>query len=118
MAVDEERGVWSWGRGEWGRLGEATHTPHPPASQPERPISPALHPAVSCVGAPRRAGFGDSSDVLEPQRMDEMCGALSPTVARVGEAHSACVGAHSPPGQEQPRHPGPRPDASTLAFGG
>jgi len=58
LAVDENGGVWSWGRGEWGRL-----------------------------------GFGDSSDVLEPLKMDEMCEAMKPTIARAGEAHSACVGA-------------------------
>mmetsp|Transcript_11579 Transcript_11579/g.37076 ORF Transcript_11579/g.37076 Transcript_11579/m.37076 type:complete len:406 (+) Transcript_11579:3-1220(+) len=56
LAVDREGGVWSWGRGEWGRL-----------------------------------GFGDATDRLEPERMDEACDDLAPTVARAGEAHSACV---------------------------
>mmetsp|Transcript_2444 Transcript_2444/g.5129 ORF Transcript_2444/g.5129 Transcript_2444/m.5129 type:complete len:396 (-) Transcript_2444:289-1476(-) len=57
MVQDTEGRVWTWGRGEWGRL-----------------------------------GFGDSSDVLEPQHL-EACDALSPTAAHVGEAHSSCVSA-------------------------
>jgi E3 ubiquitin-protein ligase HERC2 len=62
LALDTERGMWSWGRGEWGRL-----------------------------------GFGDSSDQLEPQQLDEQGeGGGPPIEARAlvaGEAHSACLAA-------------------------
>jgi len=54
-ALDTEGRVWTWGRGEWGRL-----------------------------------GFGDSSDVLEPQHL-EAADELSPIDAPVGEAHSALL---------------------------
>mmetsp|Transcript_29534 Transcript_29534/g.48956 ORF Transcript_29534/g.48956 Transcript_29534/m.48956 type:complete len:411 (+) Transcript_29534:46-1278(+) len=57
IVLDSERRVWSWGRGEWGRL-----------------------------------GFGDSSDVLDPQHLEE-CDGYVPISSPCGEAHSACLAA-------------------------
>ena len=58
LAVDREGGVWSWGRGEWGRL-----------------------------------GFGDASDRLEPERMDEVSEELC--ISAIPRLHLGCISATS-----------------------
>ena len=97
LAVDENGGVWSWGRGEWGRLGKLHSLPSCASFALHNHFdsiwmaAPRLIPSHSSFVA-HVSGFGDSSDVLEPLKMDEMCEAMKPTIARAGEAHSACVG--------------------------